>query len=63
MAQFGLYHGLNVPLQVLRGGLDVRTEIDFNVMYAPTDQLKLSSDQLNWSAGARFGKKQNKIQR
>ena len=51
----GLYHGLNVPLQVLRGGPDGRKVILMPCM-APTDQLKLSSDQLSWSAGARFGK-------
>ena len=26
---------------------------------APTDQLKLSSDQLSWSAGARYGNKES----
>ena len=48
-----------MPLQVSCGGLDGRAgerKVILMPCMAPTDQLKLSSDQLSWSAGARFGK-------
>ena len=45
------------------GGWTDRWKLILMPCLALTNQLKLSSDQLNLSAGARFGKKQNKIQR
>ena len=53
-ARFGLYH----TDQVSRGGLDGRTESDYNATcVAPTDQLKLVLAQLSLSVGAECGNK------